>query len=133
MAPSKADRWWKLGLYAVVTGALLHAVMAPVAWLLGGGDSDVVWSTLFLVAISLLPYIVAYFILVGALDARPGMCGVLLVLVVDVVAHALVIFAPQSSTDAVALVFVPFWNLLLFLPVGAVAGFVWSRLQPYGA
>jgi hypothetical protein len=77
---------------------------------------------------SLLPYAVGFF-LYWKLSWQLRAAGWLLcVLVMDLVMHWSVFIEPQGSTAALGLLFMPLWNLLVVGPVGALFGWMTTRL-----
>ena len=78
---------------------------------------------------SLLPYALA-----GLLWWRWGLLlaalgGLIAVTVVDAAVFYGVFVAPQGSTAAVGLFAAPLWNLVVFLPAGALAGWWLTKLR----
>jgi hypothetical protein len=76
---------------------------------------------------SISPYlIVALMFWAGRL--RFAVLGaVILPAIVDLLVHLAVFHAPQGSTAALGLVAAPLWNLVLFMPLGGVLGWLVDR------
>jgi hypothetical protein len=73
---------------------------------------------------SLVPY--ALCLIVAALSASsiPALAGAIVALLFDLGAHNDVFVHPTSSTAGLALLFVPLWNTLVFVPLAMFAA--WS-------
>jgi len=81
---------------------------------------------------SCLPYGVA--LALALLTRRPwvGIVAAALVLLVDVWTYYAVFVRPKGSTAALALLWMPFWNLIIAVPLGAAMGWLLSRFQSRG-
>ncbi len=113
----------KLGLSVVALGLLL-AIYVQV-FELDGGIS--VFSVLLLLG-TCLPYLVSGLLLFRIQQSLIPTCGAILPLFMDALTFDSVFLHPNSSTAAINLVIMPFWNLLLFLPMGLLIGWTLSRL-----
>lgn len=92
----------------------------------GGLDSFGVW----LLAWSILPYLVAAGLALISKKLLIGIIAMTLVLLVDAWSYCAVFIQPKNSTAALALLWMPLWNLVLVVPIGAGAGWFWSRMLP---
>jgi hypothetical protein len=59
--------------------------------------------------------------------AIPALAGALIALLFDLLAHYQVFVHPTSSTAALALVFTPLWNTLIFSPIAMVLAWLVLR------
>lgn len=76
---------------------------------------------------SISPYlVVALMFLTGRLRLAVLGAGILPA-IVDLLVHFAVFHAPQGSTAALGLVAAPLWNLVLFMPLGGVLGWLLDR------
>ena len=71
---------------------------------------------------SWLPYLVCLLLAVGKRNFLIPLCGALLPLCLDLMTYHSVFINPTSSTAPLALLFMPLWNLMLFMPLGLLAG-----------
>jgi hypothetical protein len=107
-----------VGAVAAVA-ALLHAFEC-----FADGLSD---SAAIFFAWGMTPYCLCLLISsLGKSRAAPVLGGAL-ALAVDTLVHVEVFIAPQGSTSGLLLIFVPFWNNLVIVPVGTVAWLVVRR------
>jgi hypothetical protein len=112
----------KAGLLIVAFGMLLHAYIA--FFKAEGGASN---FSMGLMVWSWLPYLVcALFFLVTRRPLIP-LFGVVLPAIMDTLNFYSVFISPQSSTAALGLLWMPLWNLVLFMPVGLVIGWAIAR------
>ena len=71
-----------------------------------------------------VPYII-FLIVSSAVRNKLAIIGAgILMLGLDVFLHAYVLFFPGSSTDAIALLFMPIWLVVLFMPAGFFVGWL---------
>jgi hypothetical protein len=71
---------------------------------------------------SLCPYIVGC-VLLGLVHQSHAATGALILpAIMDAGTFYSVFIAPGSSTDALGLLFVPLWNLVVFVPLGGAVG-----------
>ena len=68
---------------------------------------------------------------VGTLRAAPVVGGAL-ALAVDALVHVEVFVAPQASTSALLLIFVPFWHNLVIVPAGTIVAWLFVRRRSEG-
>jgi len=66
---------------------------------------------------ALAPYAVCLVVLFSSSSGIPALCGVLVALGFDLIAHYDVFIHPIGSTAALSLVFVPLWDVLILCPV----------------
>jgi hypothetical protein len=92
----------------------------------GGADS----FSLGLLAWSIVPYIVATALALISRSALVGVVPMALVLLIDVWIYYGVFINPKGSTAALALLWMPLWNLILVVPIGVGAGWIWSGMLP---
>jgi hypothetical protein len=77
-------------------------------------------SSIKLLAWSLIPYLV----IIGFRKASYGaLCAAIVVFLFDLFMHLEVFVWPSSSTAALGLLFMPLWNLVLFIPLSFLAGY----------
>ena len=83
--------------------------------------------SLAIVVWSLVPYVVC--VVMAYATGRPifGAVPASLALALDAYTFVGVRFLSHSSTAALAYLWVPFWNLVIVLPVGIAAAFLWVR------
>jgi len=74
-----------------------------------------------------LPYLVCLFMLFVTKNSIVPLGGVVAAFGMDVALYLSVFVWPQSSTAPIALLFMPLWNLFLFMPVGMLVG--WGILK----
>jgi len=79
---------------------------------------------------SIVPYLVAGAIALISRNALMGIVAAGLVLLVDAWTFYEVFIHPKGSTAALALLWMPLWNLVLVVPLGALAGWIWSGMLP---
>ncbi len=85
---------------------------------------------------SSMPYFVLLVLLRWKRQIRV-LCAALTVVLLDFGIHVRVFVFPQSSTDALALLWMPLWNFLFSIPVGIIIGvaieeFAKKRKKPVG-
>lgn len=115
----------RLAIGSIVCGILLHAYTA--LFMAAGGFS------LFRVGLVLwgwLPYGLGGALLRRNEHAAAG--AALGVLAADALAFNLAFVNPKGSTSALVLLFMPMWNLVLGGPLGAVIGWLVSKLRRTG-
>ena len=76
---------------------------------------------------SLIPYALCLFVLSRSASSIPAALGVSVALAFDFLAHYEVFVSPTSSTAALALLFGPLWNMLLFSPLTMLAAWLAVR------
>jgi len=113
-------------LFTLLTlGLGLHAYIAFFQST-GGADS----FNVALLGWSIVPYAVATALALMSRSALVGIVPMALVLLVDAWIYYEVFIHPKGSTAALALLWMPLWNLILVVPIGAGAGWVWSSVLP---
>jgi hypothetical protein len=90
-------------------GAALHAYES--FWLASGGPA----VGFFLWAV--VPYAMCLVVAMASKSAIPALAGAVVALAFDLLAHYEVFVHPTSSTAALALLFAPLWNTLVFSPI----------------
>ncbi|MBI4691569.1 MAG: hypothetical protein HY754_15095 [Nitrospirae bacterium] len=71
-----------------------------------------------------VPYIV-FLVISSLIRNNSAIIGSgILILGLDIFIHVYVIFFPGSSTDVLALLFMPFWLIILITPVGFFGGWI---------
>jgi hypothetical protein len=105
-----------------VLGVLLHAYQLSLA----SADAKPLFLAGLLI-FSCLTYAIAWFLSRSKSWQLPGLGIALASLVADSFMHYSVFIAPKSSTAALGLLAMPFWNLLLTAPVGAGIGWLLAR------
>jgi hypothetical protein len=91
-------------------GAALHAYESLL--LAAGGPS----IGFFLWGLS--PYFLCLFVAMSSRSPVPAAVGAAIAILFDLLAHYGVFVHPTSSTAALALIFTPLWNTLVFAPIG---------------
>lgn len=77
---------------------------------------------------SLFPYVAI--IIASRKALYGGLCAGVVVFLFDLFMHLEVFVWPSSSTAALGLLFMPLWNLVLFIPLSFLAGyFIEKRLK----
>jgi hypothetical protein len=109
-------------VYAVVLVAIVLHLYENLAKASGFSYGWFVWA--------LTPYV-----LVVALSSVPStrtaaVAGGIVAVVVDAWTHYEVFIAPKGSTAALALVWIPLWNTLLFVPIATWITFLVLRQRP---
>jgi hypothetical protein len=99
-----------------------------IAFFMSAGGSDS--FGIGLLQWSIVPYLVAGAIALISRNALMGIVAVALVLLVDAWTYYEVFIHPKGSTAALALLWIPLWNLVLVVPLGALAGWIWSGMLP---
>lgn len=111
----------------VVLGIALHIYIA-VYESAGGFNSFsgglLVWSS--------LPYVAAVIVAIASKKALVGAVASGLVLLVDAWTYHSVFIQPSSSTASLALLWMPLWNLILVVPIGAGVTWAWLRTRSAG-
>jgi len=80
--------------------------------------------------LSLSPYIASVVLYFASRKPHAAAGALVLSAILDVGAFYYVFVDPQSSMAGLALFFVPIWNLLLFVPIGASIGWWVGRRIP---
>jgi len=111
---------------AVVTlAAVLHAIECFAEGPSNAGVAFYIWG--------MAPYGLCLAIsCIGTVRAAPAAGGAL-ALAVDVLVHREVFMAPQGSTSAMLLIFVPFWNNLVLVPAGTIVAWLILRRRSQSA
>lgn len=111
-----------MGLFAVVAVAVaLHAYEAFAKSSGGPSLGFFLWA--------LTPYILCLVVAAVSASSIPAVAGAVMALLFDLDAHDHVFVHPTSSTEALALLFVPLWNTLVFSPVAMLAAWFLLRLR----
>jgi hypothetical protein len=119
----KITRIQKIVHVLVLCGLILHLKTA--FW-----KSSDPWSgfSIGLLIWSLFPYLA---IVIASRKASYGaLCAVIVVFLFDLFMHLKVFVWPSSSTASLGLLFMPLWNMVLFIPLSFLAGyFIEKRLK----
>lgn len=109
-----------VGTFVVAAAAaVLHAIECFAEGLSDASLGFFVWG--------MTPYCLCLLISsLGTRRAAPIVGGVL-ALAADVLVHVEVFVAPQSSTSALLLIFVPLWSNLVIVPAGTIVAWLISR------
>lgn len=75
----------------------------------------------------LLPYVMCLAVSTAAPTRLPAIAGAVTALGFDAIAHYDVFISPKGSTAALALLFVPLWNTLVFAPLAMLAAWLFLR------
>jgi hypothetical protein len=110
-------------LITIASGVALHIGTA----LLGTGGVNQFQVELLL--LSCLPYVLCVVVLLWSGRALIALCGVVPALGFDIAAFLSVFVWPTSSTAPLILLFLPLWNLLLFVPLGLLVGWGIGRAR----
>ena len=79
---------------------------------------------------ALLPYIVCLFVFLLSDSGAPAIAGAIVALALDAAAFDTVFVHPTTSTSALALLFIPLWSTIVFVPLTVFGTkFVIRRLQ----
>lgn len=116
--------------HAAIRGPNVAALGLSCAALLLHGYENFARAEYFSVGMfawTMLPYATFVFLSCMASMRIPAAAAVGVALVIDLIAHYDVFVSPKGSTAALALIFAPLWNLLVFGPVAIVA--TWSALR----
>jgi hypothetical protein len=113
MNGGRTYRWGLLGVIACAAALHLHEVWSvePISTAAG-------WF-----AWGMVPYLVCVVASVTPVGTVPASAAAVLVLAWDMFTYYSVFIEPQSSTAALALVFVPLWNGILVAPLAL--GITW--------
>ena len=109
-------------LFLAVFGLLLHAYTA---FFKGeGGVSD---FSVGLMIFSWAPYLISMLLIFTMRRTLIPLCGLVIPVFMDMLVHYSVFINPQSSTASLGLLFMPLWNILLFLPLGLLSGWILAK------
>jgi hypothetical protein len=111
-------------LMIIAAGMLLHTYTG---FFKTSGGIDLL--SLKIIGLSWLPYLVCLMLVVAIRNPLIPLCGAMLPLILDLMMYDSVFIHPTSSTAAIGLLFMPLWNLVLFMPVGLLAGFLIARFK----
>jgi hypothetical protein len=116
----------KIIFILLLAGFVIH--FKEVFWEISESAKPTITSLLLELAWGTLPYLVIFALrnktFYGALFAAT------VVFCFDLMMHLEVFYFPSSSTAALGLLFMPFWNLVLFTPLSFLAGnFIETRLK----
>lgn len=112
-----------LAFIAIASGLLLH-----VYTVLFKAEGPFSFFLLGVLLWSWLPYLASLAILQRWRNGSAALGASLIALAVDLFAFYTVFIRPQSSTAPLVLLFAPLWNLLFFVPLGALIGWLFSRV-----
>ncbi len=105
-------------LIVIAAAMLLHAYTGFFK-----GSREFISVNLGRIVWSWLPYLVCLLIAVGRRNPVIPLCGAFLPLIMDLILYDSVFIHPTSSTAAIGLLFMPLYNLALFMPLGLLIGF----------
>jgi hypothetical protein len=111
-------------LTIIAAGMLLHTYTG---FFKTSGEIDL--FSLKITGFSWLPYLVCLVLAIAIRNPLIPLCGAILPLILDLMMYYSVFIHPTSSTAAIGLLFMPLWNLVLFMPIGLLAGFLIVRLK----
>lgn len=100
-------------------GCILSAATA----LMGEADStELIWFSIRLAIWAIVPYVL-FFLISSKVKYSAAVVGAGVAIIgVDVLFHLSILFFPGSSTDAIALLFIPVLLIILIMPVGFALG-----------
>lgn len=112
-------------LAVAIAAAVMHAIECFGQGKLDAGVAFFMWG--------MSPYLLCLLIAsFGTLRLAPVVGGAL-ALAVDLLVHHAVFVAPETSTDAMLLIFVPFWNALVIVPMGTIVAWLLLRRRSRSA
>lgn len=76
-----------------------------------------------LILLSCTPYLICLFLIFMKKEQLIILFGAALPLILDLFMHYTVFIRPNSSTAALGLLFMPIWNIIVFMPLGLLIGF----------
>lgn len=85
-------------------------------------STGIVMFSAFIVLWSILPYIIYVLVASRVKNKTKTVSAGMLLLGVDISFHIYIFFFPGSSTDAISLLFLPFWLIILVIPIGILLG-----------
>lgn len=106
----------------LILGMLLHFFTASVK--AEGGLSSFSANLMFM---AWVPYVVVAVVFIFVKNAMVPLGGALAAFGIDTAVYLSVFVWPQGSTAPLALLFMPYWNLLLFVPIGMLVGWGISK------
>ena len=117
---TKSLKYLKCAIYTILfLGACLHIFTAFV-----NSSERFTSFSLGVMAWSIVPYIICLIIL-RSVDAPIKALGAsLLILIMDAWIYAEIFISPSSSTAAIGLLFMPFWDMVLVIPIGCLFGWL---------
>jgi len=111
--------------YAIVVTAIAIVLHSYEQWWEGGSSSDGI--SLAWLLWSLTPYALCLFVSAFPATRMPAVAGAVVALAFDSIAHYDVFVNPKGSTAALALVFVPLWNTIVFSPLAILIAWLVLR------
>ena len=111
----------------VITLGMLHAVT-----LFWKGKKEIDLVILGMIVYTWLLFLLCLLLAVGKRNPLISMCGALLPLIADLFLDYSIFMRPTSSTAAIGLLFMPFCNLVLFMPIGFLVGYLMVLLFKKG-
>ena len=79
-----------------------------------------------ILSMSLAPYVI---IIVFKKFIYGACCAAIVVFLLDLFMHLEAFVFPSSSTASLGLLFMPVWNIVLFLPLSFLAGFIIKKIK----
>lgn len=113
----------KAGFLIIGSALLLHATTAFIK-----SEGGVTPFSIGLMIWSWLPYLLSIWFFSLIRRSLVPLSGVVPPLIMDAWTFYVVFISPQNSTAALALIWVPLWNLVIFLPAGLLTGWILSRI-----
>jgi|GEM_PF-4663114 len=90
-------------------------------------DYTNIWYVLW----ALFPYMAYYLASLKLKSAGAIICGGIFILGIDILIHIQIFYFPESSTDSIALLTIPFWESIIVMPVGFLFGVMMEKLIMY--
>jgi len=111
----------------IAVGALLH--LSTAFFQAEGGVSLFSFG---LMVWSLLPYLIILIIINPMNKPQKALGATGTILFMDIWMYKEVFLTPRSSTAALGLLFMPLWNLIIFIPLGCLLGWFFLEKQSNG-
>jgi hypothetical protein len=115
--PITSSRWIALGL--VAAGVALHFYIEGFKQVSALSEFSL-GSFLY----SCAPYVLVTLVILFARTPFPGLVGGAAALTIDLMTYWSVFISPTSSNVGLALLWMPLWNLLIFVPLGIGVGWL---------
>jgi hypothetical protein len=117
---SKPPKNIKYVIYAILClGVCLHiftALVNSTGGITSFSIGELIWS--------IVPYIICLIILRSVGTPIKALGASLLILIMDAWIYVNVFITPSSSTAAIGLIIMPFWNMVLVIPIGCLLGWL---------
>jgi ABC-type spermidine/putrescine transport system permease subunit I len=89
------------------------------------GSPDLQWLEFLFLA--LLPYVVCLVLFITKKQSIMSFSGAVAPVLLDMFTYYSVFVSPTSSTASLALLWMPIWNLIIFMPIGLLIGYFIDR------